>query len=210
MVAYVLTFGRLVLAAGFAVFLAAVVGGGAISTAAAAVLIALAVSEELTDAFDGPAARRFGTVTRLGGILDPLADSLGRLTIYFAMALAGWITIAVPLVMCGRDIMVAYTRVAKAATGQATSARLSGKLKAIVQGGGIVVVILLARAASGRAVAPETSAGLQTAVAAILIAVTLWSLADYLRAAWPAIRSMTETTDTDPPTVGETRNDRHS
>jgi len=211
MVAYILTFGRLVLAAGFAVVLAlAVAGGGAVSNLAAAVLIALAVSEELTDAFDGWAARRFGTVTRLGGILDPLADSLARLTVYFAMALAGWITIAVPLVMSGRDIIVAYTRVANAAAGQATSARFSGKLKAIIQGGGIVAVILLAWAASSGAVAPDLCAALRAAAAGILIAVTLWSLADYLYAAWPAIVKMKQMTDTNPRTVGETQDERDS
>ena len=155
MLAYVLTFGRIVLAGAFAACLAWLGAPGELTAAGASALLAIAIAEELSDVFDGIAARRAGSVTALGAILDPLADSLARLTIYFAMALAGWVALAVPFVMAARDIVVAYTRIACAATGLATSARLSGKIKALV-----------------------------------LIAVTAWSLADYLRAAWPAIKKM--------------------
>ena len=193
MVAYVLTLGRLVLAVCFALCLALLVDDGHISTGAAIALLVLAGIEEMTDIFDGWAARRFGTVSRLGGILDPLVDSLARATIYFAMAMVGWIAWAVPLVMAGRDIVVAYTRIANATVGAATSARFSGKLKAIVQGGGIAVVIVLAMPVTLEVLADGTIEMLRLVAAGILIVVTLWSLIDYIIGAWPAVRQMKNT-----------------
>jgi CDP-diacylglycerol--glycerol-3-phosphate 3-phosphatidyltransferase len=190
MVAYVLTLGRLVLAAGFAVCLALWAVDGHISMGSAIALLVLAVIEELTDIFDGWAARRFGTVSSLGGILDPLVDSLARATIYFAMARVGWIAWAVPLVMVARDIVVAYTRIANATVGAATSARFSGKFKAIIQGGGIVVVIVLAMPVTLDVFGQGAIEMLRLVAAGILILVTLWSLIDYIIGAWPAVRQM--------------------
>ena len=190
MVAYALTLGRLVLAACFALCVAILVHDGHISTGPAIALITLAIIEEMTDIFDGWAARRFGTVSSLGGILDPLVDSLARATIYFAMAMVGWIAWAVPLVMVGRDIVVAYTRIANATVGAATSARFSGKFKAIIQGGGIVVVVVLAMPQTLEAFGEGTVETLRLVAAGILILVTLWSLIDYLIGAWPAVRQM--------------------
>ena len=201
MVANLLTLARPVLAGVLAVgVVLAGKGAPGPTTTAAVALIALAILEELTDILDGVAARRFGAAGELGAILDPLADSIARLTIYFAMALVGWIFLAVPLTMAGRDIIVAYTRVANVLTGRKASARFSGKLKAVIQGGGIVVVVLLAwLAAHGgqaaempvlRQVGPGGVSTLRTAVAGILIWVTVWSLTDYVRGAWPALRQI--------------------
>jgi CDP-diacylglycerol--glycerol-3-phosphate 3-phosphatidyltransferase len=193
MLAYVLTLGRLPIAAAFVVAAAVFVNDGRISTNHAIVLLALAIAEELTDIFDGWAARRFGTVSKLGGILDPLVDSLSRAAIYFALAHAGWITPIVPLVMVARDIVVAYTRIANASVGAATSARLSGKLKAIIQGGGIPLLIVLAMPATSDALAGGNIELLRVVSACIIITATVWSLVDYVVGAWPAIRQMKNT-----------------
>ncbi len=190
MLAYVLTLGRLVLAAAFVAAVGMLADNGAVSNAAAIALIALAIIEEFTDIFDGWAARRFGTVSRFGGILDPLVDSLSRSAIYFSMAWAGWITPVVPLVMVARDIIVAYTRIANATVGAATSARFSGKFKAIIQGGGIPVIIVLAMPAIGGVFATATVETLRLAVTGVLIVVTVWSLIDYIIGGWPAMKKM--------------------
>ena len=151
-------------------------------------LCLIAIVEELTDIFDGVVARAAGTASEFGGILDPLVDSLGRLAMYFALARAGWVSPVVPLVMAGRDIIVSYTRVVNAMTGRAISARLSGKVKAIIQGGGVPVLVFLEwfRVAvdpvwSGRAVALGT---------ALLVGVTLWSLVDYVVGSWAGVREL--------------------
>jgi phosphatidylglycerophosphate synthase len=106
------------------------------------------------------------------------------------MALAGWITLAVPFVMITRDIIVAYTRIANASEGAATSARFSGKFKAIIQGGGIPVVIALAMATVIDAIGGQAIETLRIIAACILILVTLWSMIDYIVGAWTAVRKM--------------------
>jgi len=160
-------------------------------------LVASAIAEELTDLLDGRAARRMGTVSELGGLADPLCDSLGRLTIYFALALCGWLSIAVPLAMTARDIVCAYVRVVLARCSMRTSARFSGKLKAAVQAGGIFTVLALQRWGAGL-LGGRATAALLAAAAAAVIAVTLWSGADYLRAALPAVRRMLAATPAPP------------
>jgi len=188
MLAYVLTLSRLVLAGAFAGWVCAVGPGGRLSLATGVGLCLLAIAAELTDIFDGVAARAAGTVSELGGILDPLVDSLGRLAMYFALAYARWVTWAVPLVMTARDIIVAYTRVVNAMTGRKTSARFSGKIKAIIQGGGVPVLVALEWMRV--ALDPLWSARLLAFGTALLVAVTLWSLADYVAGAVPGVRAL--------------------
>ncbi|NLF30630.1 MAG: hypothetical protein GX591_07060 [Planctomycetes bacterium] len=183
-----LTLARLPLAGAFAVAVAMAAGAEPAHAGAAATvgLLALAALIELTDLLDGLVARRTQSVTELGGLVDPLCDSLSRLTVFFAAALVGWVWIGVPLVMAGRDIVVAYVRIVLARTGRRTSARLSGKLKAVIQGAAVFVLI----AAAGPWVAPGAAAPLRVVTAAAVIAATLWSLADYLRGGLAAAREM--------------------
>jgi len=188
MLAFLITFARLPLAGAFAVIVAVLAGRPSVPVAWAIALFGVAACEELSDFLDGIVARKTGTAGPLGGILDPLADSLARLTMYFAMALAGWITIAVPLAMTARDIVVAYTRIVQALTGGKTSARTSGKLKAFVQGAGIFIIIILGLAASQARLDPNLVQVLRAVIAALIIAVTSWSLLDYIRGAGPGIR----------------------
>jgi CDP-diacylglycerol--glycerol-3-phosphate 3-phosphatidyltransferase len=185
MLAHWVTGSRLVIAAAFAA--AVGVWAGGVTTVGLVVLLAIALIEETTDMLDGWVARSTNTATRLGGLFDPLSDSLARLTIYFAMALAGWVTIAVPLVMTGRDIVVSYTRVIQALTGGKTSARMSGKFKAIIQGGGMFVISLLTWLGQAGHIDAGTLGWWRGLAAGLLIVVTLWSLVDYFRGAWPGI-----------------------
>ncbi len=185
MLAHWVTGSRLVIAAGFAVAVGFWADG--VTPVGLAVLLSIALVEETTDMLDGWVARSTNTASLLGGLFDPLSDSLARLTIYFAMALAGWVTIAVPLVMTGRDIVVSYTRVIQALTGGKTSARMSGKFKAIIQGGGMFVLSLLTWLGHAGHITAAATGWLRGLAAGLLIAVTLWSLADYVRGAWPGI-----------------------
>ena len=186
--AYVLTLSRLVLAAAVAWWVCAIGPTGEVSLAVGIGLCLIAISAELTDMFDGVAARAAGTASEFGGILDPLVDSLGRLAMYFALAYAGWVTWVVPLVMTARDIIVAYTRVVNAMTGNKTSARLSGKIKAVIQGGGVPVLVALAWMRAGPW-APWSSRLLAFGTA-LLVGVTLWSLVDYVVGAREGVRTL--------------------
>jgi len=187
MIAYILTIGRPFLALAVAAMVAAMACSSP-GAGAWIILLVLVILEELTDALDGYFARRHGAASLLGGVLDPFVDSISRLAIYLSFALAGWIHLAVPLTMMFRDLTVAYARVINSAAGAKTCARPSGKAKAIVQGIGMPAVVLLAWGARG--LSGAALAGGRWAVAAAVLAVTLWSLADYVGGAWPAIVAM--------------------
>ncbi len=196
MIAFLLTTLRLFLAAAFAACVYFFSANELLTTVEAATLVVLIGVEEATDALDGWAARRFGTASRLGGLYDPLSDSLARLTCYFAIALAGWVTVAVPLVMTARDIIVSYTRVVNAYTGGKTSARISGKLKAVIQGGALPILVGLI--ALRGVLDPAIVGWGRSIVAAGVIAITLWSLLDYLRGALPGAVRMYRRKPADP------------
>lgn len=71
--------------------------------AAAALLFALAA---LSDGLDGLLARRFGWQTRLGGLLDPLADKLLAnacfLSLWWIGEVPGWL----PALVLARDLLI--------------------------------------------------------------------------------------------------------
>ncbi len=104
------------------------------------ICLALLVLQEVSDALDGALARHLGVVSRWGQVFDPFADSVSRLIVYWALAQAGLTLAVLPLVMALRDVTVAYSRLVAADHGGSVSARLSGKIKAWVQGLGAMIL----------------------------------------------------------------------
>lgn len=128
---------------------------------------------EASDALDGFLARRLGAVTQWGAMLDPYADSVSRITLYWALAAAGLTFMVVPLVMALRDVTVAYCRIIWTRAGRGVSAQTSGKIKAIVQGAGAFFLL-------DAALVFGTSAGAVREVTSwLVLAATLLSLVDY-------------------------------
>jgi len=96
---------------------------------------------EATDLFDGPIARHFNLSSEYGATLDPYADSISRIIMYFSMAISGLVLLVLPLCMALRDITVAYSRIILAKKGHSVSAKKSGKIKATFQAvGGIAAL----------------------------------------------------------------------
>lgn len=159
------------------VVFALVVGGTAPWMWWAALIIA--ITAEFTDVLDGWVARRLGATSQLGAALDPLSDSLYRLSVFSAFAITGLMPAWLLLVFVWRDIVVAYARIAGASRGVSVGARLSGKVKAVAQGAMQVGTLgLFAAWSSGWVGAPHAAvAGL----ALITAAITAWSLVDYVR-----------------------------
>ena len=58
----------------------------------------------ITDALDGWFAKRFGYVTRLGTILDPIADKILIITAYIVLAVLGDIPLWLVLIVGFRDL----------------------------------------------------------------------------------------------------------
>jgi len=113
----------------FAVFLLS----GKDTTTKLVITMTLLVLIEITDAIDGKIARFFNLVSEYGATLDPFADSISRLIVYWALASHHLILFLVPLSMAVRDITVAYSRILLAQRGHSVSARISGKVKAVIQ-----------------------------------------------------------------------------
>jgi CDP-diacylglycerol--glycerol-3-phosphate 3-phosphatidyltransferase len=87
---------------------------------------------EISDLLDGHLARKLRQETEAGKVLDPLADSLSRLTYFLCFTVAGIMPAWVLLVLVYRDVGVAYVRVLFSHAGVMLPARVSGKAKAWV------------------------------------------------------------------------------
>ena len=125
-----LTASRLV----FAVAVAVILPGRQDTLWATWVCLVMVLLIELTDALDGYFARRLGVVSRLGKMLDPYTDSISRLIVFWTLARSERCFEIVPLLMAVRDLTCAYARIALAMAGRDVSARITGKVKAVIQG----------------------------------------------------------------------------
>ncbi len=103
---------------------------------AAAAVFGLAA---LTDAIDGYVARRWGEITRLGKLLDPIADKLLVLTALFLLVAMDVVDAWIAIVLAGRELAVTGLRGVAAREGVILAAETTGKLKMAAQ----VVAILL-------------------------------------------------------------------
>jgi cardiolipin synthase len=66
----------------------------------------LIVVAGLSDGLDGFLARRFNWTTRIGGLLDPLADKLLFVSVFAALSWSGLVPAWLFLVVIGRDIVI--------------------------------------------------------------------------------------------------------
>jgi CDP-diacylglycerol--glycerol-3-phosphate 3-phosphatidyltransferase len=96
----------------------------------------------LTDSLDGYLARKWKQTTKLGAILDPLADKLlitaALISLVELGRLPGWMAI----VIVGREFAVTGLRVVKAEEGIIIPASKMGKLKTISQVVAVLIVML--------------------------------------------------------------------
>jgi len=68
--------------------------------------LGLIVLAGLSDGLDGFLARRFNWTTRIGGLLDPLADKLLFVSVFAALSWTGLVPVWLFLVVIGRDIII--------------------------------------------------------------------------------------------------------
>ncbi len=145
--------------------------------------LALAVFFEVTDMVDGYLARRFQQTSQLGKILDPLADSVSRFTVFLGFLVEGYASVWAIAPIFWRDSIVSTIRVLAASQGVIVSARFSGKVKAIIQG---VAIIGILAAACFHSLFPATFGSVEDVkdlsgkIMGYVAIVTVWSLFDYL------------------------------
>jgi CDP-diacylglycerol--glycerol-3-phosphate 3-phosphatidyltransferase len=131
-----LTMFRIVLVPLIMVFL---VSSSRVSVLIAAVIF---VAASLTDWLDGRMARRWNQVTRLGTLLDPVADKLlvaaALVSLVHVEMLAAWMAV----VIIGRELAVTGLRGVALSMGTVVPASSLGKAKTVSQYVAITVLIL--------------------------------------------------------------------
>jgi CDP-diacylglycerol---glycerol-3-phosphate 3-phosphatidyltransferase len=151
---------------------------------AAAILFALA---GVTDWLDGYLARRLGQTSSFGAFLDPVADKLMVSTalVILVQADPSLLMAALAAVIIGREITVSALREWMSQLGEAARAHVAvtffGKWKTTAQIVGIAM-LLYHQPILGL---PVYHTGLVLLVVAAVL--TIWSMLDYLRAAWPTL-----------------------
>jgi CDP-diacylglycerol--glycerol-3-phosphate 3-phosphatidyltransferase/cardiolipin synthase len=140
----------------------------------------------LTDWLDGYLARRLNQTSAFGAFLDPVADKLMVATalVLLVQAIPTPLMAVAATIIIGREIAISALREWMAQIGSHGRVAVSrvGKFKTTVQM--IAVLLLLYREPLW--VFPTLELGLGLLV--IAAALTLWSMAHYLMAAWPALR----------------------
>jgi CDP-diacylglycerol--glycerol-3-phosphate 3-phosphatidyltransferase/cardiolipin synthase len=140
----------------------------------------------ITDSFDGYLARKLGQVSPLGAFLDPVAD---KLIVAVALVLLvsrdpAWYVTMTAAVIIGREIAISALREWMAEIGARRKVAVSalGKFKTIMQVVGLSMMLFR----QDLLWLPIYEIGLALTVLAAVL--TLWSMAAYLRAAWPDLR----------------------
>ena len=99
---------------------------------------------ESSDLIDGIIARKRNQVTDLGKVLDPMADSITRISLFFTFTQGPVaLPVLVVLIFLYRDFVISTLRTLCALRGVALAARLSGKIKAIIQAITLFAILLL-------------------------------------------------------------------
>jgi CDP-diacylglycerol--glycerol-3-phosphate 3-phosphatidyltransferase/cardiolipin synthase len=140
----------------------------------------------ITDWLDGYLARRLQLVSKLGAFLDPVADKLMVATalVLLVQADPSVLMAVASAVIIGREIAISGLREWMAELGSRTTVAVSqiGKFKTAAQMTAIILLIYGDDLWS----LPVQTVGL--VLLYIAVALTLWSMTLYLRAAWPSLR----------------------
>lgn len=96
----------------------------------------------VTDWFDGYIARKWGQVTLLGKLLDPVADKLLVLTALIMLVELNRIPSWIAIVIIGREVAVTGLRAIASSTGIIISAKEMGKFKTTIQIFSILFLII--------------------------------------------------------------------
>ncbi|HOX70251.1 MAG: CDP-alcohol phosphatidyltransferase family protein [Dokdonella sp.] len=83
-----------------------------ISTGEHAAALVLAAVAGVSDAVDGWLAKRFGWESRLGGLMDPLADKLLLLAGFTALTVIGVLPVWMLALVIGRDVVIVFGAIA--------------------------------------------------------------------------------------------------
>jgi CDP-diacylglycerol---glycerol-3-phosphate 3-phosphatidyltransferase len=155
------------------------------------VLLFILGISELSDAFDGYLARKYNQVTDLGKVLDPMADSIARISVFLTFTLEP-VNLPMPLIFIFlyRDSVVSTLRTICALKGFALAARTSGKIKAVVQAIAAFIVLGLMIPHSLGYLSTEALHSFGSSIIGVAALYTVYSGIDYIYANWPYINRL--------------------
>jgi cardiolipin synthase len=141
------------------------------------------IAAAITDWLDGWAARKLEQTSAFGAFLDPVADKLMVAAALIMLIQLGRVDAVIAFVIIGREIAISALREWMAKIGAARSIAVSfiGKLKTTAQM--MAIPMLLFHDPIGSFDPQRVGTWLIYCAAAL----TLWSMAYYLRKAWPEI-----------------------
>jgi CDP-diacylglycerol--glycerol-3-phosphate 3-phosphatidyltransferase/cardiolipin synthase len=141
------------------------------------------VGAAITDWFDGWLARKLGQTSAFGAFLDPVADKLMVAAALVVLVQLNRVDAVIAFIIIGREIAISALREWMAKIGAARSIAVSfvGKLKTTAQMMAIPMLLYHDRLPF---LEPQVVGTWLIYCAALL---TLWSMAYYLRKAWPEI-----------------------
>jgi CDP-diacylglycerol--glycerol-3-phosphate 3-phosphatidyltransferase len=91
------------------------------------------VIASVTDFFDGFIARSWNQITKLGAILDPLADKMLMLAAFLGLVFLDRASPWAVLIILTREFFITGLRVQAASEGKSISSTLAGKTKTVIQ-----------------------------------------------------------------------------
>lgn len=152
---------------------------------AQSIAMALFVAAALTDWLDGYLARTLKQTSSWGAFADPVADKLMVSVVLILLVHMGRLHSVAAMVIIAREIAISALREWMATLGKGAVVAVAsiGKVKTAIQM--IAVPFLLVDFRIGAGVSTVTIGSVLMWLAVLL---TLWSMADYLRAAAKAIR----------------------
>lgn len=150
--------------------------------------LGIACLSEGSDILDGHLARNRAQITDFGKLIDPMADSISRLTAFLCFAGVGYVPVWMVVCILYRDSIVATLRTIAAVQNIVVAARPSGKIKAVVQGTAILTVLVLS--ILHQLYQTPHYAQIVHGLMALVTGVTVLSGVDYLMGNWAVVRKV--------------------
>ena len=91
------------------------------------------VIASVTDFFDGFIARSWNQMTKLGGILDPLADKMLMLSGFLGLMVINRASAWAVFLILSREFFITGLRVVAVAEGKDVASTMAGKIKTVIQ-----------------------------------------------------------------------------
>ncbi len=147
------------------------------------ILLSLLLISEFSDVFDGFIARKRNQVTDLGKVLDPMADSVTHLSLFLAFT-QGFVQLPlwIVLIFLYREFFITTLRTLCAMRGVVLAARVSGKIKAVMQAAVAFLIIVLMIPYSAGNLSEELLQTISFVAALVTAIYTVLSALDYFYA----------------------------